>query len=101
MQFGLTQLLWSLGGAGSLFFAMKFARIGVWLLLRPGGWAVVVLGILVAVKAMDPGPEAPVLAEVAAPAVADPVRPAKVLPARTLPARTLPDRAMQPAPMRP
>ncbi|MEI4485150.1 hypothetical protein V8J36_03035 [Frigidibacter sp. MR17.14] len=108
MPFGFTQFLWTLGGAGTLFLVMRFAKIGVWLLMRPGGWAVVVAGLLVLAKAMDgqgtPAELADVLPAAAgavAGAAAGAAVPALATPAAAVPATALPDRALAPPPMRP
>lgn len=51
----LRAVLWGLAGIVLAFLAWRVLKIGVWLMMRPGGWVVVVLAVLIAVKAMDGG----------------------------------------------
>ncbi len=51
----LRALLWGLAGIVMAFLAWRLLKIGLWLMMRPGGWVVVVAAILIAVKAMDGG----------------------------------------------
>lgn len=51
----LRALLWGLAGIVLAFLAWRLLKIGLWLMMRPGGWVVVVAAILIAVKAKDGG----------------------------------------------
>lgn len=51
----LRALLWGLAGIVLAFLAWRLLKIGLWLMMRPGGWVAVVAAILIAVKAMDGG----------------------------------------------
>lgn len=59
-------LLWTLGGLVSAFLMWRLLRLAIWLALRPGGWAVLVFAVLLAVKISDD----PAVAEHGVPALA-------------------------------
>lgn len=44
-------LLYALGGFVLAALALRLLKLSVWLLLRPGGWAVLAAGALVALAA--------------------------------------------------
>ncbi|PTV95080.1 hypothetical protein C8J27_10522 [Rhodobacter aestuarii] len=50
--------LLSFAGMASLRTALGFFGVGLWLMSRPGGWAVVVAAILVGVKLLPGGDDA-------------------------------------------
>lgn len=52
----LRTLLWGLAGIVLAFVAWRLLKVCLWLMMRPGGWVVVIVAVLIAVKAMDGGP---------------------------------------------
>ncbi|SOC14089.1 hypothetical protein [Rhodobacter maris] len=62
--------LLSFAGMASMRTALGLFGIGLWLMSRPGGWAVVVAAILVGVKLLPTPAEKPL--ETAAPAAVSP-----------------------------
>ncbi len=51
----LRALFWGLASLVIAFLAWRLLKLTIWALMRPGGWVVIAVLVLVAVKAMDGG----------------------------------------------